>query len=199
MIEAVALPVEDNAYAKQWATWFLLLSSPTDVDVSKVEQILRATMPDWEFDRFASYKTVVQLKDGVPTSGPWAGRLNMPNPYVAAIKVNARTANRVPATTSVTSSLGPTPMVGVALDTFRKVVKPQLKSLGYEDSYASFSPWGTQSSFTKDIDKGLPITPALPAPELPAPVVEDKSNAWVWWMLFGTAAATAYAYSRKTP
>jgi len=193
MLQAVQLPADDNAYAKQWATLFILLSSPTDVDVGKVEQILRATYPDWEFDRFVNYKTVVEVKNGVPTSGPWVGRLNMPNPYVAAIKVNARTATRVPATTQVTSAMGPTPMTGVALDTFRKHVKPQLKALGYEDSYSVFSPWGTQSSFTKEVDKGLPLTPALPPPER-APV-EQKSNALLWALL-GTAAATAYAYSR---
>lgn len=190
MIEAVATPVEDSGYAKQWATLFLLLSSPTDADVAKVEQILRSTLPGWQFDHFVSYKTVVELKDGVPTTGPWAGRLNMPNAYVTAIKVNARTADQAPAT----AQAGSTTRTGVVMDTFRKVIKPQLKALGYEDSYMSFSPWGTQSSFTKDVDKGLPLTPALPPPEQPA---VEAGNAWVWWLLFGTAAATAYAYSRE--
>jgi hypothetical protein len=201
MIEAVALPVEDNAYAKQWATVYLLLSSPANVDLSKVEQILRAVMPEWDFDRFVEYRTVATVKEVTLesdasgsstvmqwTSGPWAG-YKASNPYVTAIKVNARTRQHTPAA----------PLLPAAQLAMRRAGRLALEKLGYEVVHNEVRPWGSAPLKGPDelpTDRGLPVTPPLPSPELPP--VEEKSNAWVWWLLLGTATATAYAYSRKT-
>lgn len=215
MIEAVQVPTsEDSSYAKQWATLFLLLSSPQDVDVAKVEQLLRKMFPDWKFDVFASYKTVATTKDIAPSadprleaapkewaSGPWAGQ-PATYPYVAAIKVNARTWDQTPvdspssyvSATARTTADSPSAVTkyGAAMDVIRTQLKPMFRNaFGYEVVHQSFKPWGSPLS----LDKGLPPTPPLPPPE--APPEEKKDNAWVLWLIAGTAAATAYAYSRK--
>jgi hypothetical protein len=168
--------------------------------MSKVEQIMRAALPDWEFDRFVSYKTVATVGNiskadrtevRAWTSGPWSGFIAS-NPYVTAIKVNARTAQHVPSG----------PLVKGSQQAFRRVGYPELEKLGYEVAHLEIRPWGSAPYKAPDspepVDKGLPVTPALPSPEQTL-VVAEKSNALMWWLLLGTAAATAYAYSRKTP
>lgn len=194
----ISNPPPESGYQQQWATLFLLLTAAENIDLAKVEAIVRAALPDWEFDTFVAYKTLVTVKGGMPTSGPWAGRNGMELPYVMSIKANARTASHAAANTEVSSSTlgvrGKVTLTGIATDLIRTAVYPKLNSLGYRTSYMGFSQYGKPSVATLSVDKGLPLTPALPPQDAEKP--PQESSTWLWWLVFGGAATTIYAYSR---
>jgi hypothetical protein len=83
-------------------------------------------------------------------------------------------------------------LTGIAMDLIRTIAYPKLLSSGYRTSYMGFSQYGKPSSRTLSVDKGLPLTPALPPLDVPKP----ESSTWLWWLVFGGAATTIYAYSR---
>jgi len=203
----ISNPPPESGYQQQWATLFLLLTAAENIDLAKVEAIVRAALPDWEFDTFVAYKTLVTVKGGMPTSGPWAGRNGMELPYVMSIKANARTVSRAAANTEVSVAQVPSSLIGVTLgvggkvtltgiatDLIRTTVRPRLDALGYRTSYMGFSQYGKPSVATLSVDKGLPLTPALPPQDAEKP--PQESSTWLWWLVFGGAATTIYAYSR---
>jgi hypothetical protein len=56
------------------------------------------------------------------------------------------------------------------------VVYPKLRSMGIYPSYLGFSPVGSASKYTQQVDKGLP-----PDPEVPP---EPPGFPWLAWLSF---------------
>jgi len=208
------LPNTKSDYLAQWGTMFILSNANKTLDENGWKRVLTPLLKDWEIvgnpSVFTARYKQSQGEDGtnVYLDGPWKGRVYSGEslPITMSVKWTVRKKDH-----TIPSSVD----AGNFRSNFRSTIKPILNKLGIYPDYNTIqnSVLLPSKPFDKNIDKGLPANPPIPAESKPAPkpiptpkpkpiptpkpkpvpvIIPDKvkdNRAWIVGLILGFVAA----------